>query len=390
MRHIVAHLKKEKYFSYIYLSAFLLSLHYAFVLYINSSFLEQFISTETIAFLFAGSALINITILLNITSLLRRFGNWRLMISFLVLEMIGMLGMALSTNAASVSICFLIFGSMASLLLFNLDIFLETEIKTETHTGGIRGIFLTMCNLAFVLSPFVVGHLVGENNYMSIYTLSFIFLLLLLPIIIKKFKTFQDPEYSTMRVKNALSHFRENGNLFHIYVTNFLLQFFYAVMIIYTPIYLHQYIGFSWGTIGEMFSIMLIPFILFQVPGGEISDHFGEKSILIVGLILMAISTLFLSLLGQNVIAWTILLFLTRCGASLVEIMTESYFFKHVKGKNSNIIGFFRTATPLSFVITPIVATLFLALFPMHYLYLLVGVMLLLGIQFAYNIKDTV
>ncbi|MDD5068401.1 MAG: MFS transporter [Candidatus Pacebacteria bacterium] len=390
MRHVIAHLKKEKYFSYIYLCAFLLSLHYAFVLYINSSFLEQFLSTQTIAFLFIGSALINITILLNITTLLRRFGNWRLMLSFLVLEMIGMLGMSLSTNGASASISFLVFGSMASILLFNLDIFLETEIKTETHTGGIRGIFLTMCNLAFVLSPFVVGHLIGENNYTSVYTLSFIFLLLLLPIIMSKFKGFKDPDYSPMHVGNALSHFKGNGNLFHIYVTNFLLHFFYAVMIIYTPIYLHQYIGFSWGTIGEMFSIMLIPFILFQIPGGEISDHFGEKGILIVGLIVMAISTLFLSFIGQNVVAWTILLFFTRCGASLVEIMTETYFFKHVKGKNSNVIGFFRTASPLSFVITPIVATLFLLLFPMQYLYLLVGVMLLLGIQFAYSIKDTI
>ena len=97
-------------------------------------------------------------------------------------------------------------------------------------------------------------------------------------------------------------------------------------------------------------------------------DKLGKKDILIAGLVIMGISTLFLPFLGQNVVAWTLLLFLTRCGAALVEIMTESYFFKHAKGKNSNIIGFFRTAVPTSYIVAPVVATLFLLIFPLHLL----------------------
>ncbi len=390
MRHIVEHLKKEKYFSFIYLAAFLLSLHYAFVVYINSSFLEQFLTPQTVGILFASGALVNIVILLNISTLLRRFGNWRLMMSLLILQMLSILGLAFPQNPILTGASFVLFAGIAPILLFNLDIFLETEIKTATHVGGVRGIFLTICNFAFVISPFIVGHILGENNFITIYLLSFLFLLILIPVVSSKFRGFKDPEYPTMHVGHALAHFIENENLFHIYITNFLLQFFYAIMVIYTPIYLHEYIGFSWGTIGEIFSIMLIPFILFQVPGGEISDRLGEKSILIAGLVIMGISTLFLPFLGQNVISWTILLFLTRCGASLVEIMNESYFFKHVKGKNSNIIGFFRTAGPIAYIITPIVASLFLVIFPMQYLYLLLGIMLILGLQFAYRIQDTV
>ncbi len=390
MRHVVEHLKKEKYFSFIYLLVFILSLHYAFVVYINSSFLEQFLTPQTVGILFATGAAVNILILLNISPLLRKFGNWKLMVSFLMLQMLAIFGLAFSQNALITGLSFVLFSGIAPLLLFHLDIFLETEIKTATHVGGVRGIFLTLSNFAFVISPFVVGHILGENNYTSIYIFSFLFLLISLPILIKKFRNFKDPEYPTMHIGHALAHFIENENLFHIYITNFLLQFFYAIMVIYTPIYLHEYIGFSWGTIGEIFSIMLIPFILFQVPGGQISDHMGEKSLLIAGLIIMGISTLFLPFLGQNVIAWTILLFLTRCGAALVEIMNESYFFKHVKGKNSNIIGFFRTAGPVAYIVTPIIATLFLLIFPIQYLYLLLGIILILGLQFAHRIKDTV
>ncbi|MDD4988909.1 MAG: MFS transporter [Candidatus Pacebacteria bacterium] len=390
MRHVIAHLKKEKYFSFIYLSVFLLSLHYAFVLYINSSFLEKFLTAQTVGILFALGAIVDIILLLNITSLLRKFGNWKLTMSFLVIEICAILGLALSQNNIITSISFVIFAGIAPLLLFNLDIFLQTELKGNGHTGGVRGIFLTMSNFAFVLSPFIVGFILGENNFMAIYGLSFLFLLLLLPIIATKFKEFKDPEYPTMKVEHALAHFVENRNLFHIYITNFLLQFFYAIMVIYTPIYLHQYIGFSWEVIGEIFSIMLIPFILFQVPGGEMSDSFGEKKLLIAGLVIMGISTLFLPFLGQNVIAWTILLFLTRCGAALVEIMNESYFYKHVKGKNSNVIGFFRTAVPLSYIVAPIIATLVLLVFPIPYLYILLGILIILGIQFAERIQDTV
>ncbi len=390
MRHIIAHLKKERYFSFIYLSVFLLSLHFAFVVYINSSFLSTFFSERMVGVLFALGALLNISILLNISNILRRFGNFRTMLYFLLIDMVALFGLAGSHSAFWAGLFFVLFEGVAGMLLFNLDIFLETEIKTNLHIGGVRGIFLTMSNFAFVLSPFLVGQIIDTNKYSSIYLSSFFFAGLVLLIITSQFKEFKDSHYPVMQTRLALAHFIENRNLFYIYITNFILQFFYTVMVIYTPIYLHGTLGFSWETIGVMFSIMLLPFVFIEVPGGKFSDTGGEKKLLVFGLFMMGVSTLMLPFIGPDVLLWTALLFITRCGAALVEIMSESYFFKHVKGKDSNIIGFFRTSGSVAYILTPLFAWLFLTVFDVKYIYIIVGIVLLLSTRFARQIEDTV
>ncbi len=390
MRHIVAYLKKEKYFAYIYLGAFLLSFQFALVVYINSSFLSTFVSEKSIGVLYAIGSAITIVLLLNISKILRKYGNQKMMSIFISLSAISLIGLSVSRNIYFALGWFLLYQSVAGLMYFSLDIFLETETKTETHTGGERGIFLTMGNLAFVIATLFLGKILYDGNYRDVYIIAALFLLVLFYIVPKHFKKFRDPEYPRMHTARALEHFTENKNLSNIYATNFILQFFYAWMVIYMPLYLHSHIGFSWGQIGEMFSIMLLPFIFIQIPGGHIADsRYGEKEMLIFGLIIMVVSVLFLPFIGGDFLAWTFALFATRCGAALVEIMAETYFFKHVKGKDSNIIGFYRTASPLSDVIAPLVASVFLVFFDLKYAFFLVALMLLWGIKYAMAIKDT-
>ena len=63
-------------------------------------------------------------------------------------------------------------------------------------------------------------------------------------------------------------------------------------MVIYTPIYLHEHIGLPWSDIGIIFTIMLLPFVLFEFPAGKLADgKWGEKEPPIIGIILIAVST---------------------------------------------------------------------------------------------------
>src|SRR5690606_23149335 len=125
--------------------------------------------------------------------------------------------------------------------------------------------------------------------------------------------------------------FRELKNypdILRIVRVDFVLRFFYAWMVIYTPLYLHNYIGLEWSSIGVIFTIMLIPFALFELPLGTLADRvYGEKEILIAGLAIMSISTISLFFITSSAfVVWSVALFLTRVGASAVEIMSETYF----------------------------------------------------------------
>ena len=157
------------------------------------------------------------------------------------------------------------------------------------------------------------------------------------------------------------------------------------------PLYLYRHIGFDWGTIGIIFAIMLLPFVLFELPLGRIADKkLGEKEILITGLCIIALSTASIPLIDTpHVLLWTALLFLTRTGASFVEIASESYFFKEVGPENSDIISFFRNTFPLSYIISPLLAISILLLVPsFKYLFTILGAVMLLGFFITLRLKD--
>ncbi|MEK9201838.1 MAG: MFS transporter, partial [Patescibacteria group bacterium] len=162
-------------------------------------------------------------------------------------------------------------------------------------------------------------------------------------------------------------------------------------MVIYTPIYLSLYIGFTWDKLGLLFTFMLLPFLLFELPLGKIADKFiGEKEILVAGLVVTALATSLISYLTTpSFILWAIILFLTRIGASAVEIMTEMYFFKHVNAVNFDTISIFRMARPISFIITPLITGIALGIVPYRFSFLILSGILLLAIRPTLEIKDT-
>ena len=169
----------------------------------------------------------------------------------------------------------------------------------------------------------------------------------------------------------------------------FLLQFFYAWMIIYTPLYLHTVAGFDWPTIGVIFTAMLAPFVLLEGPLGWVADKVGEKTILSVGFVIMGAST---GLIGyvtdHNIYIWAAILFMTRVGAAMVEVMADTYFFKKVDATNSNVISFSRMARPTAYVVGPVVATLLFTVFDMKGLFIFLGLFMLYGLRYSLTMRE--
>ena len=162
-------------------------------------------------------------------------------------------------------------------------------------------------------------------------------------------------------------------------------------MVLYTPIYLHQQFGFSWQVLGIVFTVMLLPFVILQMPAGSLADKYlGEKEIMATGLLIMMIFTgLIFFLRSPSIYVWTAVLFMTRVGASLVEVMQESYFFKHVDSEDMDLISLFRDLRPAGWLLGSLVSVAILQFLPVQFIFLFLAVVLLLALRPVLVLQDT-
>lgn len=391
MDHILHKIQTPGKLKVLYASNLLFALHGFLILYINSSYVEMFLSAETVGYLFIVGSLINLVLLINASTILKRVGSTQMALLLFILEFIAVLGLGLSTTPPAALFFFVLYLSTWPLIIYTFDIFLESIQKNEAETGGTRGLYLTLQNAALVISPALAGLIIGENNFTRLYTISALILIPLFLLFRKTFRQTTEPKHRRFKLGETLGQITQSKTVFNIMAAQMVLRVFYAWMTIYMPIYLHDVIGFSWPEIGLIFTIMLLPFVLFELPAGYLADRkYGEKEILIFGFIILSISTVALSFFSAPVLLlWAALLFLTRTGASLVDIMTETHFFKHVSGNDSNIISFFRIAQPLGFLIAPIIASITLGVIDLKYSFIIIGLFVLIGIFFGARITDS-
>lgn len=377
-----------------YLALLFLSLHWACVLYVNSSYLGQFMDEHTVGILYFLGALITILAFLNASHVLTRFGNTRVTILLAVLEFLVLIGMALASYAPLIIILFILHQAISPLLLFNLDVYMETSVGNhEEETGRQRGLFLTIMSFTSAIGPLVVGHLLGdaEPNFTYAYIASAGLLLPFVYIIIRHFKHFEDPHYPHLIIREGLLRFWNTLDVRNVFFAHFLLQFFFAWMVIYTPLYLSTVIGFNWEEIGSILFVGLMAYVLLEYAIGYIADtHLGEKEMMAFGFLVTAVATSWFIFLDTSSIGlWMVAMFMTRVGASFIETTTESYFFKHTEGKDANVIGIFRITRPLSYVAGAAVGGITLSALPFNLLFGVLGLLMVPGLFFTMALKDT-
>jgi MFS family permease len=105
----------------------------------------------------------------------------------------------------------------------------------------------------------------------------------------------------------------------------------------------------------------------------------------------MGLATMLISLVSvKSFLIWTIILFLTRTGASFVEITSDSYFFKQVKEEDTDLISFYRITRPLSFILAPILASVIFGILDFKYIFFILGItVIVFGCHYALGLKDT-
>lgn len=392
----------------IFISVFLLSFHFFFIYFVNSTYVTAYVGEKMVVFIYAIGALLNVGLFLVAPKILRKFGIVKTTLAITTLEGLSVILMAFPFHISVAIGAFLLHMTVATVLIYCIDMLLE-QYTRKGEIGSMRGMYLTMWNIPPLITPFIAGLILGDRanvylidignmavkalhnaGFWKVYLISAIFLIPFAIIIKVNFSKFKDPVYPLMAVRQTLKSFYKNHNIFDIFADRLLLNLYFAWMVIYLPIYLNEYIGFTWNQIGILFSIMLLPYILLERTIGKIQDKkHDEKEILIWGFFLLALGSIVQPFITTpNFGVWAIILFVSHVGAAFVEISTESYFFRHVSPTNSTYIGLFRMTRTLPYLILPLIIYISLYFLPIGHMFFILGLIMFIGMRYGFMLKD--
>lgn len=369
---------------------FLFSLNVAFTAYVNSTFLEHSLGLAAVTLTFAASALATLIVLECLPELEGHVGNRLTLLFALLAVSLGIAFLLSESLPLLIALGFICYNTGNNVVFYCLDIFLKHSMRPG-ETGRIRGTYLTVTNCAWLLSPLLAGVIVATYGFHLLYAATFALVTLTTVLVLLDTSPYRDAKYEHPSLVRMVRSVWRTKDIRRIIVSNFLLQFFFAWMVIFAPLYLTHVAQFSFDRLGIIFTIMLLPFVLLQYPLGHLADKgWGERRFLIAGFLVMAIATALFAGTGTHIlIVYAVLLFATRVGAATVEVMNETYFFKKVGEEKPAYLSMFRAMIPLAYLLASLVAFLLLFVASYQTIFIILAILLLLGVRNAYLLHES-
>lgn len=362
----------------------------AFFIYVLSSYFSAISGTDNVGIFYFFAYGIVLISLFYLQPLIRHVGRARALYLSL--------GLSICAAAVLASLPTPGIAIMAALLLIvatnvtwvALDILLES-FSQDLVSGSIRGLYLTIMNAGLLVAPILSLRTLDFFQYHGIFLTLVVGYTIVFIIALVGFRTDNRTVQKKILLRTTVKKMLAERNLLRIYHVSFAMEFFYALMIVYTPLYLRS-LQFSWNEIGIIFTVMLVPFVVLQYPLGVLADrYFGEKEMLIGSIALAAAATFILPFLeAGNIVAWGVALFMTRVGIAGIEILRDSYFYKQIDADDMDVIAFFRTARPIANIVAAVLSVLMLIVFPLWCVFFLVAFMLIFALFDTFFLEDSV
>lgn len=370
------------------LIAFLMGFSQALITYVLSSYFKIISGTENVGPFYILSYLIVLLVLLNWHKVIRKMGKARVFILAVLAKVgivVAMVFIPPSIPALVILMLYLICGALE---WTSLDIILESYSK-DNLSGRIRGIHLTIFNAGFIFGPFLSTRILDQYSYQGVFLALLVLNAVVLIFSMVGLSNINHGYKRDLKVTEIIAKVWKRKNILRIFYISTALEIFFAILVIYTPIYL-QDLGYGWDEIGIIFSVMLVPFVLLQIPIGFLADKkWGEKEMIFLSLFLMALSTILVFTGGkQSVAVWGGILLLTRLGAAALEILRDSYFYKRIDGYDVDMIDLYKATFPVGYIIANVLAFVCLLIFPLKAVFLIVVVVVAAALFPAFELQD--
>jgi MFS family permease len=367
---------------------FLMGFSQALLVYVISSYFAESTGFQNVGIFYAVSYLIFLVVLLNMHKLVRWMGKSNIYYFSILAKIIVIAMLAYVAPSGWGAFLLIMYVVLVHIEWVAMDLIVES-ISTDRMSGRIRGAHLTILNAGFLFGPFVSTYLLNRMDFYGVFLAVLGISCLSLVLSLFGYRNINHRFKKKMGVIDILRKAWKNKDVMRIYYVSFVLEFFFALMVIYTPIHLRN-LGYSWESIGLIFTAMLVPFLFIQYPMGVLADkRTGEKEFLVLAVIIMALATLTIYFIGTGSIAlWATILFTTRIGAALIEILRDSYFFKKVDATDVDLINFFRTASSTAYISAAIISSYVLFIAPIKFIFVLTGLVVLSALYPVLRLVD--
>lgn len=380
--------KKEKKLELLSLISFIFGFANALLLYVTSDYFSKSLGSYNISSFYFVAYVVALAGLLNLHKLVRVIGKANTFFLFFIAQIMCLAGLVF-VKPSFVGIVILMSYIIANYFAWVvLDIIIE-KYSEDKKSGQIRGLHLMIMNAGVLIGPFFSTSLLSMFDFKGLFISTLFLNMVMLAISFVGLKDIKGKFRGHLTVKDVGMKVFTNKDVLNVYMISLALEAFYALMIIYVPLYLLS-LGLSWQQLGIAFTVMLIPFVVIEYPIGRLADKkFGEKEMIIMGLILIMFSTASIFFVHSSSVAvWSFILLMTRMGAATVEVLRDSYFYKKIDGRDVDLISFFRTTRSVAYLFAMGASAMMLAVLPMKFVFLLVSFSMLCGLYPAIRLVD--
>jgi len=339
---------------------FLFGLSMATLVYVVSSYYKEALGSENVGIFYVVSFSVLLLALLHFHKIISRFGRARTLLFMLLLQIVLMFTLSflpVSLFGASLIVMYYIaYGIIWALW----DVVLEAY-SADNASGRIRGMFLSVWGIGVLIGPMLATTLLENYGFTALFVVVLILYILMFLVVLTMLNSIRGHVSAQDSAAHTLARAWKTVNIRNIYWIGCTLRFFFATMTIFMPLYLRS-LEFSWVEIGWIFTVMLLPFILFEYPAGVLADKkYGEKEILFIGLLLIIVAVVLIVLTKSTEIwVWMAILFLSRTGAALVDSMHDAYFYKQIAAKDIALINFFRSTRSIGYISAALLSSIIL------------------------------
>ena len=375
-----------------YAMTFLYALHYAIPLYATSSYLHKYFSSSIVSATYAVGSFLALLASLSLSKSIKRFHTYNFTFGLALAEITVVTLFGHTQNPYLLPVFFVIHYMLQTLLYICLNIFIES-FSTHAKTGSIRGLFLAILSLGILVAPMIGGTILKVSSFSTLYTVAAFMLIPYLYFLHRFLYHIKEPAYHSVEVISTLRKAWRDKNLRAAIIAELVVQSFYAVMIIYSPIYLTS-LGVpltSYLTI--ILPLALLPLVILPYELGLLADRkFGEKEMLIIGLLILIVTTfLCVIVTSPDIRVWVLILLVSRIGAAFVETMAFSYYFKKSDTQDPSLTALFINMHGASTLIVSTVGFLvapFLVTRP-QLMFVILGCAIVWSISYVLPMRDT-
>ncbi|MEK7604773.1 MAG: MFS transporter [Patescibacteria group bacterium] len=377
----------------IFFGNFFFSVSTALSIYVLLPYLTTYMSEAYTGLVIATGGFVALILFFLLPKWEGRYGAQQLVLGLAALEMFSFLALAVAPSAFAGTLFVISAFALQPCVFYGLDLLLEATGSDVSDTGRVRTAFLTAWNIGALTAPLLLSAvLINSNDYGRVFVVAAGMLVPFIVLLAAQKLPQIARGHAVTSMKKTLVCISHDRDFSAVTFAHFLLYLFYIWAPLYTPMYLHSVLGFPWSSLGWIFAIMLIPYVVLEYPAGWLADRYlGDKEMMFVGFVLAGGSLAALSVLTPDSSIYLVLgiLFLSRVGAALVEGMTEGHFFRRMTATDINSMSFFRGVWPLAFTIGPLVASLIFFFGNFQLFFILTGCFIMItGVVTTLLIKD--